>query len=157
MIALPSMFVAKLANFLRSPFLYVILLFIAVAVGTFFYIRHSTNQQIERAVANADAEATVATYEAKEKVEDILIPLLEAHDRKVERTRQEYEYVRREIYQAPEEDRTTPAPRLIIDTLNHLERLSRQRQEGGVPDDEADGRGVDVQGVSGWAIASDRD
>jgi aspartate oxidase len=131
---------------MKSKLFYIALAVLAIAGGTYGYLRHSTNKQVEAAVTGADASATIATYQTKEEAEAALQPHVEKAEQKAEQTRKDYDNVRRQVYRAPAPVREAAAPRIIVDALNDLERLSREREAGGVPDAEVLGSRTDVQG-----------
>lgn len=127
----------KIINIARkvvsSKWLYVILAVLAIAGGTYLYLNHSTKQQVAAAVKNVNADATLQTYATKDAANSRLVPLQQKSAEVAAQTQKDYEHVRRNIYTAPQADREAPAPRLIVDTLNDLERLSRTRDPDSVP------------------------
>jgi hypothetical protein len=128
MIPIPAFFtVAKLkgafTKVTKSPITYVILLFLAVGAGTYFYLNKSVNNQVEAAVKGADSAATIKTYETKQKVDEATAVVDEKFERRRVATQKEYHNVRTTIIQAAPADRDAPASPVILDTLNRLERM----------------------------------
>jgi anionic cell wall polymer biosynthesis LytR-Cps2A-Psr (LCP) family protein len=122
----------------RSKWLYVFLFVAAIAGGTYFYLNHSTNQQVNSAVKNVNANATIKTFETKKKIDDATAVVDEKFERRRAATQKEYHSVRTTIIQAPSSDRDAPASPVVLDTLNRLERMraGEQPDAGGVPDAE---------------------
>lgn len=126
-----------LTGLLKQPLFYVALALLALGVGTYVYLDHQTKQAVSSAVQNADSNATIATYQTKEEAEDRLIPLEEKAEQKADQTRKDYAHVRTTIVTATPSSRDAQAPRILVDTVNELERLSRQREDSDrVPDAE---------------------
>lgn len=117
-----------ISGLLHQPLFYVALLLLAVGTGTYFYLNHQTNQAVKAAVANADSTATIQTYKTKEEAEGRLVPLQEKEQQKAEQTQKDYAHVRTTIVTAPSSSRDAQAPRILVDTVNELERLSRSRE-----------------------------
>ena len=143
---------------LSSKWLYVILALFALAGGTYAYLNHSTNQQVAAAVKGSNAAATIQTYQTKDAAEAALVPLQQKSAEKAAQTQKDYEHVRRIIYTAPQSDRQAQAPRLIVDTLNELERLSRTRDESPVPapDVHPSGTGLSIPTFGSASAANQR-
>lgn len=112
----------------------IVALLLAVAGGTYAYLNHQTDELVATKVEQADANATIRSYETKEIITRRVEHIDLHFDNLQTRTTQDYADVRTSIQLAPEEERTAPAPRLIIDTLNELDRLRSERDSGGVPD-----------------------
>lgn len=126
-----------ITGLLKQPLFYVALLLLAVGTGTYFYLNHQTKEAVKSAVANADSTATIQTYQTKEEAEGRLAPLQEQEQRKAAQTQKDYAHVRTTIITAPSSSRDAQAPRILVDTVNELERLSRSRENpNGVPDAE---------------------
>ncbi len=136
MFTLPTWAAAKL--FLKSkkfliPFA-IIALLIAVGGGTYFYLNHQKNEAVTAAVTQADSKATIKSYETKDAIATRVIVVDRKFDDLHNRTVKDYANVRTTIETAPVEERDAQAPRLIVDTLNELDRLRASRDESGVPD-----------------------
>jgi anionic cell wall polymer biosynthesis LytR-Cps2A-Psr (LCP) family protein len=119
----------------KQPLFYVALALLAVGTGTYFYLNHATNQAVKSAVAGADANATIQTYRTKDQAEAALVPIQEKEQAKAAQTQKDYTNVRTVIVTAQAPQRNAQVPRLVIDTLNNLERVSRERRsnESAVP------------------------
>jgi hypothetical protein len=125
-----------LKGLLKQPLFYVAAALLAVGVGTYFYLDHATNKAVSTAVAGADSAATIKTYQTKDQAEAQLAPIREKEQQKAAQTQKDYTNVRTVIVTAQAPQRNAQVPRLVIDTLNDLERLSRareQQQPGTVP------------------------
>lgn len=143
------------SGLLKQPLFYVALALLAVGGGTYGYLRYSTNKQVEAAVAGADANATIETYDTINDAELALEPLEQKAEQKAEDTRKGYNDARQKIYQAPQPEREARASALIVRTLNDLERMSRDREAGRVPDAQVQGNGTGVQGSPEGPVAAD--
>lgn len=134
--ALPAWAAVKL--FMKSKKflipLAVVLLLAAIGGGTYAYINHSKNEAVAAAVAGADSKATIQTYETKDTINNRNVEVDRKFDELRDQTTKDYSNARNRIQQAPAEDRTAQAPRIIIDTLNDLDRLRASREPAGVPD-----------------------
>jgi hypothetical protein len=91
---------------------------------------------VSTAVTGADQKATNKSLKAEGEVtrrvaerEQPLIILRE-------QTIKDYSNARATLEAQPQAEREAPAPRVIIDTLNDLDRLRSAREPGGVPDAE---------------------
>lgn len=115
----------------------IILVLIALAIGAggFMLIQNRwlMNKNVAAQVANHDQNATIQTLTTKSKVDDASAKIDDQYAQKHEKTEKEYVYVRQAIQSAPADARNAPAPAIIVDTLNHLERLHADA-ESGVPD-----------------------
>lgn len=127
----------KVGTLLKSPWLYVILAMLAIGGGTYLYLKKSTETQITTAVKNADANATIKTFETKEKINEATAVVDEKFERRRVQTQKEYHNVRTTIIQAPSADRDAPASPVVIDTLNRLGRM-RPDAEAANPSGTAD-------------------
>jgi len=98
----------------------------AVAAYTGYRVFHNyVDNKVETAVVDDRKDATIQTYQAKEKVDEGVADIDRKHDVIREQTIKEYHYVRDQIKAAPAEQREAPSPDLIIDTLNALGGMRR--------------------------------
>ena len=111
-------------------------LLVAVGTGVYFYLDKSKNDAVEAAVTGANDKATIETFKTETILRDRTVKIDIDMDKLRAQTRQEYENVRQQIENAPEEQRSEATPDLIIDTLNSLSRMHEARRESGVPDTE---------------------
>jgi uncharacterized protein HemX len=115
----------------------IILVLIALAIGAGGFMvlqnRWLINKNVATQVANHDQNATIQTLTTKSKVDDASAKIDEQFAQKHEKTEKEYIYVRQQIQSAPADARNAPAPAIIVDTLNGLERLHDDAASG-VPD-----------------------
>lgn len=118
---------AAFTGLLKQPLFYLSLALLALGVGTYFYLNHATHEAVKTAVAASDQNATIKTYQTKDEAENRLVPIQQKEQAKAVQTAKDYEHVRTIIVTAPASSRTAQAPALIIDTLNDLERVSRER------------------------------
>lgn len=113
----------------------IIALLLAVGGGTYYYLNHQTKEAVTTAVAGAAKDATIKSYETKDAIQNRVIVIDRKFDDLHDRTVRDYANVRNTIEAAPISERDAQAPRLIIDTLNELDRLRSEREDtGGVPD-----------------------
>jgi hypothetical protein len=120
-------FKKSISGLLKQPLFYVALAVLAIGGGTYFTLNHWKNQAVTTAVAGADANATIKTYQTKDQAEAALVPLQEKEQVKAAQTQKDYTNVRTIIVTAPAPQRNAQVPRLVVDTLNDLERVSRDR------------------------------
>jgi anionic cell wall polymer biosynthesis LytR-Cps2A-Psr (LCP) family protein len=120
-------FKKSISGLLKQPLFYVALAVLAIGGGTYAFLNHSQNEAVKTAVAGADASATIKTYQTKDQAEAALVPLQEKEQAKAAQTQKDYTNVRTIIVTAPAPQRNAQVPRLVIDTLNDLERVSRER------------------------------
>ena len=117
---------------LTSPWFYVILAFLAIGAGTFFYLRHDKNEAVEsariEAVEQADTRATIQSYEAQAETQKRTRDIDKEYQEKRDRTTKDYANARNSIQTAPVEERDAPASPLIVDTLNELDRMYGDRE-----------------------------
>ncbi len=123
-------------NLLSSKWLYVALAFVALAGGTYLYLKHDKKEAVAAATTGANQKATnvalgtqAAVTDRQQAVEQKFIILRE-------QTIKDYSNARATLNAAPADERQAPAPRLIIDTLNDLDRLRSARDPLAVPDAE---------------------
>lgn len=127
-------FKKSMTGLLKQPLFYVAIALLAIGGGTYFTLNHWKNQAVTTAVAGADSAATIKTYQTKDQAEAQLAPIQEKEQAKAIQTAKDYDHVRTVIVTAPSPQRNAQVPRLVIDTLNDLDRLSRSREESsGVP------------------------
>lgn len=135
--ALPAIgFAAKAGNLFKtvisSKWLYVALAFIAIAGGTFYYLKNDKADAVDQATVTAtekaNSTATIQSLEAQTKVTDRVVVVDRDYLAKREQTAKDYANARNTIETAPVAERDAPAPRLLIDTLNELDRLHQQRE-----------------------------
>lgn len=126
----------------KSPWFYVILAFIAIAGGTFWYLRADKADAVEQAATqatqNANTNATIQTQAAQVEYTERVQPIDQRYIILREQTTRDYANVRNEVQSAPVEERDARAPRILIDTVNSLDRLRGQREPApaGVSDAE---------------------
>lgn len=128
--------VSKIGGFFKklftSPWFYVVLAFIAIGVGTFFYLKHDKNEAVEQArteaTEQADTKATLQSYEAQAETTNRTRQIDQDYQIKREQTAKDYANARNTVQTAPVEDRDARASPVIIDTLNELDRLHLQRE-----------------------------
>jgi hypothetical protein len=120
-------FKKSITGLLKQPLFYVALALLAVGGGTYFTLNHWKNQAVSTAVAGADSKATIQTYQTKEQAEAALAPIQEKEQAKAIQTAKDYTNVRTVIVTSQAPQRNAQVPRLVIDTLNNLERVSRER------------------------------
>lgn len=129
-------FVAKAGNLAKTVFsskwLYVALAFIAIAGGTAYYLKHDKERAVDQATISAtekaNTTATVQSLEAQNTVAGRTSVVDTAYVVLREQTAKDYANARNSIEAAPVEERDATAPRVIIDTLNELDRLHQQRE-----------------------------
>lgn len=114
----------------------IILLLLAVGGGTYWYLNKQTNDLVAAKVEQADSNATIKSYEAKEEIDSRTQAVDQKFDTLQRRTAQDYNNARIKANAAPVEERDAQAPRVIIDNLNELDRLRNERDSGGIPDPE---------------------
>lgn len=141
----------------KSIWFYVALACLALGVGTYFYLKESTANQVEQAVTNANQGATIKTYQTREEAEAAFADRVQPIEKKAEQTRRDYQNVRNQVQQRPQSERQAAAPPLLIDTLNELDRLRSTRDEGAVSDAPVSGVGTGVSGRSSRSTAANRD
>lgn len=132
--AIPAL--AKLGTFFgkvfSSKWLYVALAFIAIAGGTFYYLKNDKANAVDQATVTAtekaNSTATIQSLEAQGKVTERVIVVDRNYTALREQTAKDYANARNSIEAAPVDERDAPAPRLLIDTLNELDRLHQQRE-----------------------------
>lgn len=112
----------------------IVALLLAIGGGTYFYLKHQTNEAVEAAVEQADSNATITTYKTKDTINTRTVEIDRHFNDLRDRTTQDYANARNNVESAPQEEREAQAPRLLIDTLNQLDRLRAGRESGGVPD-----------------------
>ena len=112
---------------LKSPWLYVAIAIIGIGGGTYFLLNHWKNEAVTTAVSGANDKANVQTMGAKDHIntrsQDIDVKM----DGLRQQTTKDYTNARATLNAAPQADRDSPAPRVIIDTLNDLDRLRATR------------------------------
>lgn len=127
---------AKIANgfrsFFSSKWLYVVLAFAAIAGGTYFYLKNDKADAVDQATVTAtekaNTTATVQSLEAQTKASDRGAVVDREYIVLREQTAKDYTNARNTVETAPAESRDAPAPPLLIDTLNELDRLHQQRE-----------------------------
>ena len=132
--AIPAL--AKVGTFFgkvfSSKWLYVALAFIAIAGGTFYYLKNDKANAVDQATVTAtekaNSTATIQSLEAQTKATDRGAAVDREYIAKREQTAKDYANARNTIDTAPVAERDAPAPRLLIDTLNELDRLHQQRE-----------------------------
>lgn len=124
-----SGFKKSMSGLLKQPLFYVALALLALGGGTYFYLNHVTNQAVKTAVAGADSKATIQAYQTKDQAEAQLAPIQQQEQAKAAQTQKDYSNVRTVIVTTPAPQRNAQTPRLVIDTLNQLDRLSESREQ----------------------------
>lgn len=126
-----------------SPWFYAALVFIAIAVGTGWYLKNdkaeAVEQATEQATQQANQEATIQSLEAQTTTQERTQKIDREFTDLREQTTKDFTNVRNKIDTAPVEERDAPAPRILVDTLNELDRLRQERARTGpdrVPDTE---------------------
>lgn len=125
-----------------SKWLYVALAFIAIAGGTFYYLKNDKANAVDQATVtatqNANNTATVQSLQAQNTVAGRSAVVDTAYVVLREQTAKDYANARNTIETAPVEDRDAVASPVIIGTLNELDRLHQQREHpDSVPHPEA--------------------
>lgn len=126
----------KVKNFfkklLTSPWFYVILAFAAIGGGTYFYLQNDKADAVEaaytEATEKADGKATIQSYEIVTEANDRTRQIDQDHQALREQTAKDYANARNTVQNAPVEERDAPAPRILVDTLNSLDRMHQQRE-----------------------------
>jgi hypothetical protein len=121
----------KIGGFFKSKWLYIALAVIAVGGGTYLYLQHDKKEAVTTAVKAADTTATI-----KSQAADIVVTTRnQAVDQKMDRlkvqTVKDFTNARATLQAAPASDRDAQAPRVIIDTINDLDRLRAGRDDAG--------------------------
>jgi hypothetical protein len=134
LLAVPA--ISRVGNFFKTLFtskwLYIALAFAAVAGGTYLYLKNdkadAVNQATVTATEKANSSATIQSLEAQTRVSDRAAGVDRDYIAKREQTAKDYANARNTIETAPVEERDAPAPRLLIDTLNELDRMHQRRE-----------------------------
>lgn len=143
-IAIPSL--ATVGGFFgrlfKSPWLYVVLAFLAITGGTYWYLRNDKADAVEQATTQAtqaaNSTATIQSQAAQVEYVDRVQTVEQRYIILREQTARDFANVRNEVQAAPVEERDARAPRILIDTLNSLDRMRQGRDgdEGAIPDAE---------------------
>lgn len=134
--ALPAWATAKLF-FKSKKFLIpaaAVTLLLAVGGGTYFYLNHQTKELVASKVEQVNSQATIKSYETKDAINSRTIVIDRKFDDLRVRTAQDYSHARNKIETAPPAEKDAQAPRLLIDTLNDLDRMRADRDSDRVPD-----------------------
>lgn len=135
-IALGAKALALAKKVISSKWLYVGLAFIALAGGTYFYLVHDKKEAVTTAVKGADQAATNKTLQTGIAVDAAVAAkepkFIILHDQTVK----DYTNARATLQAAPADERSAQAPRLIIDTINDLDRMRAARDSTPVSDAE---------------------
>lgn len=113
----------------------IIAFLLAVGTGTYLYLDHQTEERIEEAVDAADANATIQTLETEGKIRDRSDEIDSKMDELERQTIKDTESVRNQVKNAPKDWRTAPADPVLVDTINELDRLRRNRYANRVRND----------------------
>ncbi len=105
----------------------IIALLLAVGMGTYFYLGSQTDELVDTAVENAAAQSTIETLETEGEIRDRSDDIDAEFDELERETRKDTEDVRNQVESAPEDQRNAPADPLLVDTINELDRLRRER------------------------------
>lgn len=124
----------KAKTVVTSKWFWAALLLIAVAGGTVVTLNHWKNQAVTTAVTTSNQTATIDTYKTKDAVDTRTQVIDQRFDKKREQTIKDYAHVRNQVQAAPPAERDAQAPRILIDTLNELDRVRSARDADGVPD-----------------------
>ncbi len=112
-----------------SKWLYLLLAMIAIGGGLYAYLNHSTHEQVRAATQNADQKATNTTLLTNDAVNKAVAEketkFVILHDKTVK----DYTNARATLNATPVSDRDAQAPRVLIDTLNDLDRLRAGRDD----------------------------
>lgn len=129
---------AKAKSIVTSKWFILAAVCLAAGGGVYWYLNKTQDAIVEAKVENHDLQASNKTYQTSERVRNAADKVDERYDRIADQTREDYFNVRQDVYEAPVDQRTAPAPTLIIDTLNNLDRVRQQREgaSSGVPDPE---------------------
>jgi hypothetical protein len=120
-------FKKSISGLLKQPLFYVAIALLAIGGGTYFTLNHWKNEAVTTAVAHADEHATIQAYQTKDQAEAQLAPIQAQEQAKAIQTAKDYDHVRTVIVTTQAPQRNAQVPRLVIDTLNNLERVSRER------------------------------
>ena len=88
-----------------SPWFYVVLAFIAIGVGTYFFLQDNKEQAVAEAVTQADSKATIQSYKAKETVTERTQVIDDKFDALAAQTTKDYANARAQVEVAPAEER----------------------------------------------------
>lgn len=117
-----------------SPWFYAVLIFAAIAVGTGWYLKNDKADAVQEATIEAteraDQRATVQSLETQNQVQERTQKIDRDFTDLREQTTKDFTNVRNQIETAPVEERSAPAPRILVDTLNELDRLRAERERG---------------------------
>lgn len=120
----------------KSPWFWAVLILAAVGGGTAYYLKHDKAEAVKQATNTADQNATNKSFAADSavnaRVQEREQKLIILHDQTVK----DYANARATLQAQPAAERDAPAPRILIDTLNQLDRLRGERDAGAVPDAE---------------------
>lgn len=112
----------------------VVLLVAAIGGGTYFYLKHQTQEAVTTAVEGANSKATIETYRTKEIITTRVVEVDKKFDDLRDRTTQDYANARNQLETAPEADRKAQASPVVVGTLNELDRLRASRDSDRVPE-----------------------
>lgn len=112
---------------LKSPWFYVVLAFLAIGGGTYFVINNWKDDAVATAVQGADQKATTVTLDAKDRINTRTQVIDVKMDGLRNQTTKDYTNARATLQAQPQAERDAPAPRVIIDTINDLDRLRSTR------------------------------
>lgn len=119
----------------KSKWFWIALAVTALVVGGTIAFKHYVSTKVETAVTDDRKDATIDTYKAADKVNTAVAPIDRKYDAIKTQATKDYANVRSTIQAAPEDQRSAPAPDLIIDTLNALSGMRHDAAEpNGVPD-----------------------
>jgi hypothetical protein len=123
-----------LKRIVKSPWFWAMLLVVAVGGGTYHYLKNDKKEAVATAVKGADQAATAKTLETEAKVFDRQQAIEHKYTILHEQTVKDYSNARATLSAAPIDERQAPAPRIIVDTINNLDRLRAGRDQTTVPD-----------------------
>lgn len=129
-------FLTKMGGFFKklvtSVWFYVALAFLALSIGTFFYLKTDKNNAVEeartQATEQANNTATIRSFEIESESARRVNQIDQDFQAKRERTIEDFSNVRNTVNNAPIEERDASAPALLIDTLNELDRMQQNRR-----------------------------
>lgn len=110
-----------------SKWLYVVLLMIAIGGGIYLTLNHWKDQAVSTAVTTENTKASNTALEAKDRINTRTGAVDVQMDKLRDQTTKDFTNARATLQAQPQADRDAPAPRVIIDTINDLDRLRSTR------------------------------
>lgn len=118
----------------KSKWFWIALITITVSVGGYIAFHKYVGNKVETAVVSDRKDSTIQTYKAKDKVDSTTAPIDRKYDRIRDQTIKDFANVRVQIQTSEPSQREAPAPDLIIDTLNAIDRVRASGPADSVPD-----------------------